>query len=110
MGRDSDKGHGLGGPNVERQVFGVLLTFFVVLFAFSGLSARCLLSAQSSLIILLHFKFNRGRMEWGLGPVGEGRDWREVVLTVGSVRNVHSRGGAVKRRCTPQVNPSSSIL
>jgi hypothetical protein len=74
VGRESDKGHGLGGPNVERQVFGVLLTFFVVLFAFSGLSARCLLSAPSSLIVLLHF------------------NW-----TVGSVRKGHSRGEAVKR-------------
>ena len=37
-GRDKDKGRGYGGPNVERQVFGVLLTFFVVLFSFSGAS------------------------------------------------------------------------
>ncbi len=35
-GRDNDKERAYGGPKVERQIFGIFLNCFVILFSFAG--------------------------------------------------------------------------
>ncbi len=46
--RDNDKERAYGGPNVERQIFGIFLNCFVILFSFAGaLSPSSALSSSS---------------------------------------------------------------